>query len=177
MAFWQSPSLWGCGRKSGLTISPPVAATMGFRGQYAAKGEWAMPAFRLLAALALGLAAVAAACSSPATARPVPPTATALPAPTATATVSQSIIGRWQLVNGREIVNFYADGTLAYANSGPFLANLNGTYGFIDPTHVRITTTNAFGVQYAAVYDVQIANGQLTLRDAAGSPAVYQRIP
>jgi hypothetical protein len=48
---------------------------------------------------------------------------------------SAAIIGKWEVQDDKEIVEFHADGTLTSSGSGD---NDNGTYTFTDDSHMKV---------------------------------------
>ena len=87
-----------------------------------------------------------------------------------------SIQGRWSLVNGSDVLNFYADATLEIATPGLFGAQTQrGSYKFIDARHVTIKTETLFGTD-TKTYEVRVSQQALSLTDASGKATHYQRV-
>ena len=87
-----------------------------------------------------------------------------------------TVVGKWQLVNDDELVEFYNDGTAGFANLGPFDLSGEGTYALIDKSHMRISRTNFLGGQDSETYEFKIEGDRLTLVTLEGVSSQYERI-
>lgn len=86
-----------------------------------------------------------------------------------------SIVGRWRMTNGNEVLNFYSDGSIDIATTGFFGATEQGKYQFIDNKHLRISKPGLFGPT-TLTYEVVVNDKELRLIDAQGAMTHYSKV-
>ncbi len=80
-----------------------------------------------------------------------------------------SIDGKWQKIDGDEIVQFSRIGTVTLSNGGNALT---AHYEFVDPKHVKI----AMGSLGALILKVSCTRDVLTLTNPEGGVTKYRRV-
>ncbi len=83
------------------------------------------------------------------------------------------IVGKWQEVNGTEIVQFYGDST--YDSWNVFGIISSGNYSFPDKQHLRLTPKSGL-FQTETTFAVTISAGRLTVTTLNGEATEYQRV-
>jgi len=79
------------------------------------------------------------------------------------------IFGKWQSVEGSEIVQFSQDGVMTLENEN---TNIKATFKLTDPKHLQIY----FGSLATLDMEVSIANNELTLVHADGTFSKFKRV-
>lgn len=74
--------------------------------------------------------------------------------------LKNSIIGKWQIVGGDEVLQFYKDGTFTISRS--FTGTTIGSYEFIEKDTIRLDIPNLFGAS-SQIFRVELSGGELTL--------------
>ena len=107
------------------------------------------------------------------------PRARSAPVPTATPTPSpaQLIVGKWQVVNGTESIQFFGQGAVLKVQQGLFGPDeVEGNYRFLDGNTVRIELVGLFASE-ANHYGVAFQGNRMRLTKSTGGTTEYLRVP
>jgi hypothetical protein len=78
------------------------------------------------------------------------------------------ILGKWQSVDGNDVLQFSQDGVMTLANEN---TTMQVKYKMVDPKHVQIYLGNLATLDMA----VAISDGELTLTQADGTITKYKK--
>lgn len=86
------------------------------------------------------------------------------------------LVGKWQEINGTELLEFYEDRTYNLSSGGFIPLSYGGTYSFPDNQHLRLTP-KAFFFGLEETYSFRLAGGRLIVTPLGGKTVEYRKVP
>lgn len=88
-------------------------------------------------------------------------------------TPEQALVGKWQLANGTDTIEFAADGTVRSVEGGKVI---HGTYRFLAAAQVQVEPGGVWGAEGPVVFQVWIPGDELILTLPGVGAKKYRRV-